>query len=276
MSKVTQVVEVSSRRPLFPDLAEAWHHRGLAMVLMQRNIKLRYAQTILGAIWVIIQPLLLTGTLSLVLGAMLSLPSDGSPYVLFAFSGTVLWTLFQRVVSETSISMAASGSLILKVYFPRVLVPVSGTLTVFVDILPSYLLLVMVVAWYGMLPGWPLLLSPLFLLIVLALALALGFWITMLDAIFRDMRMIVPTVLQLMFFLTPVMYAESAVPAKWELLYRLNPLVGLLHAFRWSTVAGVSPPIISEIAWCTAITVALLAGSLVVFARLEQYAVDRI
>src|SRR6266849_11072796 len=108
MDNALKVVEVTSRRSLFPDLAEAWHHRGLAIVLVQRNIKLRYAQTILGAIWVIIQPLLLTGTLALVLGAMLALPSDGSPYVLFVFSGTVLWSAFQRVVNETSVSMVGS------------------------------------------------------------------------------------------------------------------------------------------------------------------------
>src|SRR5216683_6548257 len=128
-SESSNLVEITSRSSTFPNFSEAWRHHGLAVMLVQRNIKLRYAQTILGAIWVIIQPLLLTGILSLVVGAMLALPSDGSPYVLFAFSGTVLWTVFQRVVSETSISMAASGSLILKVYFPRVLVPVSGTLT---------------------------------------------------------------------------------------------------------------------------------------------------
>ncbi len=275
-SESSNLVEITSRSSTFPNFSEAWRHHGLAVMLVQRNIKLRYAQTILGAIWVIIQPLLLTGTLALVLGAMLALPSDGSPYVLFVFSGTVLWSAFQRVVNETSVSMVGSVNLISKIYFPRVLVPISGAFTVIVDILPAYLLLVLVVGLYGMLPGWPILLSPIFLLLILLLGLAIGFWVTMIDAIYRDVRMIVPAVLQLGFFLTPVMYSDSAVPRRWELIYSLNPLVGFLRAFRWSVIAGVAPPGILELLWGTAVVLVLLASGLAIFARLEQFAVDRI
>jgi lipopolysaccharide transport system permease protein len=269
-------VEISSERPIFPDFAEAWRRRGVAAMLAKRNIKLRYAQTILGVVWVVVQPLLLTGTLTLVLGMMFSLPTDGSPYLLFVFSGTVLWSAFQRIVIETSTSMVSSGALILRVYFPRVLVPISAALTVVVDLLPAYLILTVTIAAYGMLPGWPLLISPIVLLFILLLALSIGLWLTVIDAIYRDIRIIIPSILQLAFFVTPVMYAESAVPHRWAWLYNLNPLVGFLRAFRWSMISGAAPPSLAELALSAIWSFALLGGALMVFARIEQYAIDRI
>jgi lipopolysaccharide transport system permease protein len=276
MPKATELIEITSKRPLFPDLAEAWRRRGLAAMLVRRNVKLRYTQTALGSVWIVLQSLLLTGTLTLVLGMLLSMPSDGVPYVLFAFTGTVIWSAFSRVVNETSMSMVASGNLILKVYFPRVLVPISGAVTNIIDVVPAYVILILTVAAYGMLPGWPILLSPVFLLLLLVLAFAIGMWITMIDAVYRDIRIVIPSVLQLMFFMTPIMYSETVVPEKWALLYRLNPLVGILRAFRWSMIAGAAPPSLVDIIWCLGFSVGLLAGGLVVFARLEQYAIDRI
>jgi lipopolysaccharide transport system permease protein len=272
----SNVVDITHRIPVFPDLREAWRRRGLSLMLIQRNLKLRYAQTFLGAVWLVIQPLLLTGILSLVLGSMLSLPTDGSPYFLFVFSGTVLWSFFQRIVNDTSTSMVASAGLISKVYFPRILVPVSGALTATVDVLPAYCLLLLSAALYGKLAAWQILLSPIVLLLVLLAALAVGLWVTMIDAIYRDVRMAIPAALQLGFFVTPVMYSESVIPKRWEVVYNLNPLVGYLRAFRWLVLADVPPPTLLQFGWCVGLTVILLIGGLVAFTRLEQLAVDRI
>lgn len=270
------VVEIRSGDPFFPDLGEAWRHRHLAFMLAQRNIKVRYKQTILGSLWMLLQPLLLTVMLTLVAGMLLSVPSGGIPYALFAFTGTSLWSAFQRAMTDTGISLANSSSLILKVYFPRILIPVASLLTALVDFVPIYLLVVATVLYDGRFPGWPIVYSPLIALLALVLAFAGGLWVTMLDAIYRDVRLLVPTVLQLVFYISPIMYSESVVPARWQMLYQLNPLVTLFQAFRWSMVAGATPPNVLALLWCVGLTVILLIGGLSVFARLERFAVDRI
>jgi lipopolysaccharide transport system permease protein len=268
------LVEITNRIPLFPDLHEAWRCSGVAAMLIRRNIKLRYAQTYLGAIWLIIQPLLVTGVLSLVLGAMLSLPTDGSPYFLFVFSGMVLWTLFLRVVNEASTSLVASVGLISKVYFPRILIPIAAAVTAAIDVLPAFSLLILSAALYGKLAVWQMLLAPLVLLLVFLMALSIGLWVTVIDAIYRDARMVIPAALNLGFFITPVMYSETAFPQKWAWIYGANPLVGCLRAFRWSMLAGAPPPTLLQIGWCVVIATSLLIGALVAFARLEQSAMD--
>jgi lipopolysaccharide transport system permease protein len=270
------VTEITSTRALFPDLREAWHHRHLGVMLARRNIKARYMQTLLGSVWIIIQPLLLTGMLTLILGMLLSVPSDGLPYLLFAFTGTIIWSTFQRAVTDTGISLAGSGNIILKVYFPRILIPISSALTALVDLVPVYAVLLLVVAAYGQFPGWPILLSPLFLMLALVMAFAIGLWVTVLDAVFRDMRMVVPSALQLIFYATPVMYSESVAPERWVILFRLNPLFGLIKGFRWSMVAASPPPDLIDVAWSCGFIVLMLAAGLALFARLENFAVDRI
>jgi lipopolysaccharide transport system permease protein len=270
------VTEITSRDPIFPDLADAWRHRQLALVLTRRNIKVRYKQTILGSLWIVLQPLLLTGMLTLVLGRLLAVPSDGLPYALFAFTGATLWNAFQRTLTDTSTSLANSGSVILKVYFPRILVPVTALLTALVDLVPIYALLLAAVFFYERFPGWPILCSPLIILLTVTMAFAVGLWVTMLDAIYRDMRILVPSVLQLVFYVSPVMYAQSVVPERWQALYQFNPLVSLFQAFRWSMVAGVAPPSPLALAWCIGLTALLLVSGCSVFARLERFAVDRI
>lgn len=272
----SSVVEISSRDPLFPDFADAWRHRHLALMLAQRNVKVRYKQTILGSLWIFLQPLVLTGMLTLVLGMLLSVPSGGLPYALFALTGTSLWGAFQRAVTDTSVSLANSGGVILKVYFPRILIPVAALLTVAADLVPISALLLVATFYYGLFPGWPILCSPLVILLALVMAFAIGLWVTMLDAIYRDMRILVPSVLQLVFYVSPIMYSESVVPARWQTLYHLNPLVALFQAFRWSLVAGAAPPDAMALAWCIGLTAVLLLGGFRVFARLERFAVDRI
>jgi homopolymeric O-antigen transport system permease protein len=271
-----EIVHITSRQPLFPDLGEAWRKGALAWLLARRNVKVRFTQTILGRAWMVIQPLALTGVISLVFGALLAFPSEGVPYVVFAFTGTALWTLIQRALTEASMSLAAAGGLLSKVYFPRILVPISTIMTATLDFVPVYLCVVVVVALYGLFPGWPILVSPLVILLALIGVLAIGLWASALDGIYRDVRMIVPHVLQLLFYATPVIYSADAVPARWQQLYALNPLIPLFRAFRWTMIAGAEPPNLAQLAWVGGFTVVLLVSGLTVFARLERAVVDRL
>jgi len=272
----SRVIEITNKDPFFPDLAESWRSRQLAVMLALRNIKIRYKQTVLGSAWIIIQPILLTGALTLVLGGFLQVPSDGLPYALFAFTGTTLWSAFQRTINDTAISLASSGGIILKVYFPRILIPSAALFTAIADFAPIYAVLILSVVAYGAFPGWPILLSPVFMLLALLLAFGAGLWVTMLDTIYRDVRLVIPSALQLAFYASPVMYSATAVPQHWQWLYHLNPLVGLLQGFRWSLIAGAAPPAGLDIGWSVALAILLLLGGMVIFARLERFAVDRI
>jgi lipopolysaccharide transport system permease protein len=268
--------EISAKHQYFPELGEAWQHRHLSWVLARRNLKLRYAQTILGSVWIVIQPILLAGMLTAIFGLLIALPTDGVPYALFAFAGTTLWSAFQRALIDTGISMAGNSAIILKVYFPRILVPLASVLTAVVDFLPVYILLILVTLIDGQLSGWPILLSPLFALLALLLAFGGGLCTTALDAIFRDVRLVVPTIVQLVFYATPIMYSASVVPQRWRLLYHLNPFLGIIDGFRWSIIAGAHPPDIGDLSWSIAFAAICIVTGLMLFARLETFAVDRI
>ncbi len=269
-------VEITNRAPLFPDFAEAWRYRWMALALARRNIMTRYTQTILGPGWFVIQPIMLTGILALVMGSILGAPSDGMPYLLFAGTGAVLWTTFNRSIAEITTSLAATGYIFSKVFFPRLLVPVAALLTAAVDFTPVYALLIGLVLAYGLFPGWPILFFPAFALMTLALAFAIGLWLTVFDSYYRDVRLSVPFLLQFVFYLSPVIYAASAIPSSFRLFFSLNPLTGLLNGFRWSLVAGAPPPSLFEVEWVVGLTLVTLVGGLMVFARFEPVVVDRI
>lgn len=276
LTAAREIVHISHRQPLLPDLGEAWRRGALAWLLARRNVKVRFTQTLLGRAWIVIQPLALTGVVSLVFGGLLALPSEGVPYVVFAFTGMALWTLIQRALTEASMSLATAAPLLSKVYFPRILIPLSTMMTAALDFVPVYVCGVLVVALYGLFPGWPILLSPLVILLALTGVFAVGLWAAAIDGIYRDVRLFVPHVLQLLFYATPVVYSADAVPARWQHLYALNPLAPVFRAFRWTMIAGAEPPSLGQLAWVVGFTVLLLVTGLVLFARLERIVVDRL
>lgn len=270
------VTEITTRTRLFPDFGEAWRHRALAVILARRNIKVRFRQTLLGRAWMVIQPILLTGVFALLLGGLLRVPSDGLPYAVFAYSGMALWVTFQRGVTELGISLVASGSLLSKVYFPRLLIPISTILTILFDFLFVYAVAVVVVIAYGLFPGWPILLSPLPAALALLMALAIGLWTTVIDLLFRDARLLIPYALQLVFYASPVIYSATLVPERWRAFYAVNPMVGVLQAFRWTMVAGVDAPTAAMVLYPLTVMLFLLVTGLMIFARFERLAVDRL
>lgn len=270
------VVEITSKSPLFPDFMEAWRYRWMAIALARRSIMTRYTQTVLGPIWFVIQPLMLTGVLTVVMGGVLRAPSDGLPYVLFAGTGSIFWATFNRTLSDASTSLVSTGGIFSKVYFPRILVPIAAVMAAAVDFLPVYALLVVAIIAYGLWPGWPILLFPVFFVIPLIIAFAAGLWLTVLDSYYRDVRLTVPYMMQFVFYMSPIMYAMSAIPEKYRLLFALNPVTGMVGAFRWTLVAGVPAPTFFDLAWMGSIGLVGLVGGLVVFARFERVVVDRI
>jgi lipopolysaccharide transport system permease protein len=271
-----QVTEITTGARFFPDLAEAWRHRALAVVFARRNLKIRYKQTILGRFWLVVQPLPLTIVLTVFLGKLLSVPSDGMPYALFAFCGTALWAAFQRCVGDASTSLVANSGLLSKVYFPRVLVPISAFLTAVIDAVPLYIVLLVAGPAFGLFPGWPILLSAPFLLLALIIALGIALWMTVLDALYRDVRVLIPFLLQLGVYISPIMYPSSIVPQRWQLIYHLNPFVGILEGLRWSVAAGAPPPSLLDIGLSVAVAALLVVTGLAVFAKLERIVVDSI
>jgi len=276
MPQDQQAIEITSAPRLFPDIRESWAGRGLLWMLIRRNMKVRYMQTLLGSTWIVLQPLLLAGMLTVIMGAILGAPSGNIPYPLFAFTGSAIWNTFQRTFSETSVSFANSGSIIQKVYFPRILIPLSSALTTLVEFLPVFVALIATTIFYDRFPGLPILAMPLYLLLAFALAWGVGLWVTALDAIYRDLRLVVPSLLQLMMFASPVMYSVSAVPAKYLSLYQLNPLVAVLEGFRWSLVSGAEQPDTYALISAVGIAFFLVLTGLSIFTRLEQFAVDRL
>jgi lipopolysaccharide transport system permease protein len=270
------VVEFTGALPLLPNFREAWRYRRMAVALARRNLMTRYTQTFLGPAWFILQPVILAGVLSLVMGVILQLSSDGMPYVVFAASGTILWTTFNRSLVEVSTSLVTMGPIFSKVYFPRILVPVAALITSAVEFLPVYGLLFLLIWFYGLFSGWLMLLFPLFVMLTLLLCFGAGLWLTVFDSYYRDVRLMLPFVLQFVFYFSPIIYPSSAVSERWRLLFQLNPVSGLVDGFRWSLIAGARVPALFEMAWVLVLALVLAASGLVIFARFERIVVDRI
>ena len=248
---------------------ELWAGRELLMHLVLRDIKVRYKQTVLGAAWAILQPISAVAVFSLFLGKLAKIPSDGIPYPLFAYSGMLLWQFFSRSLGEASISLAANERLINKVYFPRLYVPTAVVLAALVDLAISLVVAVPFMAYYGFHPrGTVILLPPIiFLTLVTGLGIALVF--SALDVRYRDVRYVLPLVIQIWMFCSPVVYPSSLVPAKWRLLLACNPMVGLIDTFRVGLVGAGSVPWTMLLVSCGA-AVALLFLGLFVFQKTER------
>jgi lipopolysaccharide transport system permease protein len=232
MTHVT-IIEPKSRLK-FPDLREFWDHRDLAYVLLRRDLSIRYRQSVVGVLWAVLQPVLLAVVFSVFLGALAKVPSEeGVPYPVFALSGLVMWLFFSTAVSRAADSTVASSELISKVYFPRIVIPVAAILAPTVDFLFAFVVLIGAVLVYGMPIEPEILLVPLLIPMALAVALGAGLWLSALHVKYRDVNILVPFLVQVGMFVTPVLYPFSLVPDRLQPLYALNPLVGIIESFRW-------------------------------------------
>jgi lipopolysaccharide transport system permease protein len=267
---------ISSAAPILPDFSELWRFRHLAGMLVWRNLKLRFKQSVLGLAWVILQPVAATGVFTIFFGALAAIPSGDVPYPIFVAVGLVVWQFFSRALANATTSLVAMSAILSKIYVPRLIVPLSSVLTDTVDFLIVFALLVAVLGFGGYLPARALVAAPACTVLVIAAALACALWTSACDVLFRDTRVIVGFVLQFGLFFTPVIYPLEIVPSGWQTLYLLNPLVPVMTAFRWSVIATAAPPP----PWAFAIAVVTIVtvgfGGLLAFTRIERLMMDRI
>ena len=254
-------------------LRELWQYRELLYFLTWRDVKVRYKQTALGAGWAIIQPFFMMVVFSLFFGRLAGVPSDGIPYPVFTFCALLPWQLFAHALTESSNSLVGNQNLITKVYFPRLVIPIAAVLGGLVDFLIAFVILLLLMLYYGIVPGWAILTLPGFLLLALMTALAVGLWLSALNAQYRDVRYTINFLIQFWLFATPVVYPSSLIPEKWRALYGLNPMAGVVEGFRWALLGKSDPP--GLMLWVSiSVVVLLLAGGLYYFRRMEQEFAD--
>ncbi|MHB9094423.1 MAG: ABC transporter permease [Eubacteriales bacterium] len=217
---------------------DLWNYRGLFYFLAWRDILVRYKQTVIGVAWSVIRPLLTMIVFTVVFGKLAKLPSGGAPYPILVFAAMLPWQFFANSLSESSNSLINNANMLSKVYFPRLIVPTSSVIVSLVDFLISFLLLVGLMAWYRFIPNVRILTLPLFLLLALLVAMGFGLWLAALNVKYRDFRYVVPFIVQFGLYISPVGFSSSIVPAKWRLLYSLNPMVGVIDGFRWAILGG--------------------------------------
>ncbi len=220
---------------------DLWRYRELFQVLAWRDVSVRYKQTVIGVVWAVIRPVLTMLVFSVIFGRIAKLPSEGlAPYPLMVFAGMLPWTFFSTALSDASNSLVSSANLISKVYFPRLIVPTATILVAFVDFLISFGILIALMAWYKFVPGWEIVLLPLFVVVAFFAAVGPGLFITALNVKYRDFRYVIPFVVQFGLYVSPVGFSSSIIPEKWRLIYSLNPMVGVIDGFRWAILGGES------------------------------------
>ncbi len=253
---------------------DLFRYRELFYFLAWRDVLVRYKQTVIGVLWAVLRPLLTMIVFVFVFSKIAKLPADGIPYPVMVFAAMLPWQLFATSLSEGSNSLITNSNLISKVYFPRLIVPASAVIVSFVDFAISGVLLAIVMVYHHVWPSVQLLALPLFTLLGLIASTGAGLWLAALNVQYRDFRYVVPFIVQFGLYLSPVGFSSSIVPAKWRLLYSLNPMVGVIDGFRWSISGGRSPLFLPGFALSSAITALLLAGGIWYFRRMERTFAD--
>ena len=254
-------------------LRELWDYRELLYFLTWRDIKVRYKQTALGAAWAVIQPFFMMVVFSLFFGKLAGVPSDGIPYPVFAFCGLLPWQLFAHALTESSNSLVGNQNLITKVYFPRLVVPIAAVLGGVVDFAIAFVILLVMMLYFGIVPGWAIVTLPLFIVLAITTALAVGLWLSALNVKYRDVRYTMNFLIQFWLFATPVAYPSSLIPEQWRWAYGLNPMAGVVEGFRWALLGKTDPPG-ALLAVSIAVVVLLLIGGLYYFRKMEQEFAD--
>ena len=248
-------------------------YRELLYFLIWRDVKVRYKQTLLGAAWAILQPVLTMVVFSIFFGRLARMPSDGIPYPIFSYAALVPWTLFTYGLNQGSNSLVGSANLLKKVYFPRLCMPLAAVLSGIVDFLLAFAMLVIMMFYYGVPPSLRILWLPLFVLLTLVTALAVALWLSALNVHYRDVRFIVPFLLQIWLFATPIAYPSSLLSGSWRTVYGLNPMVGVVEGFRWALldVTTAPGPLVGV---STLVTLGLLVSGAYYFRRMEKTFAD--
>ncbi|HJO29550.1 MAG TPA: ABC transporter permease [Acidobacteriota bacterium] len=255
------------------DLRGVWEYRELVWFLIWRDIKVRYKQASLGIAWAVIQPVMTMLVFTLIFGRLAQLPSDGLPYPVFTFTALLPWQLFSGALTGSSNSVVNSASLISKVYFPRLVIPIASVMATLVDFSISFGVLLGLMAWYGISLRLAVVVLPLLVMLALTIALAVGLWASALNVRYRDVRHVMPFVVQFWLLASPVAYSTSLITTPmWRAVYSLNPMVGVIEGFRWA-VLGSTPPSVLVVP-SVLVTAVLFAGGLFFFRRTEASFAD--
>ena len=256
-------------------LGELWRYRELLYFLVWRDVKVRYKQTALGAAWAIIQPVMTMVVFSLFFGRLAKMPSDGVPYPIFSLAALVPWTLFANGLGQSANSLVGNSNLIQKVYFPRLAIPIASVLSGLVDFAIAFVVLLLMMLYYGIVPTANVVWLPFFMLLALTTSLGVGLWFSALNVQFRDVRYVLPFITQFWLFATPIAYPSSLLSEPWRTVYALNPMVGVVEGFRWALLATDTAPGLVAVASSIASIVILIGGAFY-FRRMERTFADTV
>ena len=254
-------------------LKELWDYRELLYFFVWRDVKVRYKQTAIGAAWAVIQPFLTMAIFTLVFNHFAKMPSSGLPYPIFSFAGLLLWSYFSRSLNQSILSVVNNASLITKIYFPRLLLPIAATLGGIIDLVISFIFLLGMMIWYNIIPGWAVLTVPIFVCLTMLTALSVSFWLAAINVRYRDVGQAIPFLVQIWMFASPVAYPMSVVPDKWRLFFDLNPMAGAIEGFRWALTGNGDAPLYS-ILLSSVLVVPLFLGGLIYFRRTDRTFAD--
>lgn len=273
-SAALQVTEIRPRSGWFDlDLAGVWRYRELLHFLVLRDLKVRYKQATLGVLWVLVQPIFTVFIFTVVFGLFARLPSDGVPYPLFAFSAVMPWMLFSEAMRRSTLGLIGDGVLISKVYFPRLIIPLANVLTPAIDFVVTLIVFLVFMQFYDVTLTVNLLVLPLLFVITILMGLSIGLWLGPINVKFRDVTHTLPLLLQLWMYATPIVYPISIVPEKYHNIYSLNPMVGLIEAYRWALLDKGNLDVKAIVIGFTVMVILLVAG-LVFFRRSERMFAD--
>ncbi len=266
MTDQTETIIRARRFQLLGQLPELWRRRGLAWTLAKRDISVRYKQTLIGVAWAVVQPVMLMVVFSLVFGRFGQIPSDGVPYPVFSYSGLLPWLLFASSLTACSQSIVTNAALVTKVYVPRLLLPIASTIPPLVEFAIAFVILIFLMIHFEVPVTERLFWLPIFLALAWLTALSVGIWLCVMNVFYRDLRFALPFLIQLLMFLTPVIYPSSMIGEPWGSILALNPMVGVVEGFRWALL-GVAEPSWSSMLVSIAVSAVLLVGGLIFFER---------
>jgi homopolymeric O-antigen transport system permease protein len=268
------VLRIQPSRGLFNlDLSAVWEFRELLYFLVWRDVKVRYKQTIIGASWAILQPLMTMVIFTVIFGRLANVPSDGLPYSIFAYTALLPWNYFSQAINRSGASLVGDSNLVRKVYFPRLIIPLSAVTAPLVDFFVAFIGLIAMMVWFDIPLRWTVLALPFFLLLAVMTALAVGLWLSPLNARYRDIGHTIPFLIQFWMYASPIAYPVSLVPERWRFIFGLNPLAGVIEGFRWALL-GKESPAFGVIALSTIVVLSLLLSGIVFFKRMERTLAD--
>ncbi len=272
---VAPVIIQPPRRATALNLKDLWRYRELILFMTWRDIIVRYKQTVLGILWAVLRPILLMIVFSLLFGQLAQLSSEGIPYPLFNFAALLPWQLFSKALSESSRSLTNNSHMITKVYFPRMILPLASVLSGVVDFVIAFVVLIIMMLFYGYAPTWNALWAvPAFLLLTIISALGIGLWLSALNVMYRDVNYLLEFLVQFWFFITPITYSSALIPPKWLPVYSLNPMKGVIDGFRWSLLGSAAPGVFTWVS--IGVALVLLITGMFYFRRTERQFADMV